>query len=79
MNFREMSEFVSFAFENGADSVHFEKLFHAPISECVHRPENVYYNDFISELKRAIEKGKKLGIEVEVKPFMNIVRRNHFA
>lgn len=79
INFREMSEFVSFAHENGADSVHFEKLFHAPISECVHRPENVYYDDFVCELKKAIGKGRKLGIDVEAKPFMDVVRRNHLA
>ena len=73
-NFREMKDFVCFAQAMGADCVHFEKLFNCNISECVHRPENVYYEDFVSILKEAVQKGEELGIEVETKPFTTILR-----
>jgi len=68
-NFREMEEFVYFAKEMGADSVHFEKLFNSTIGESVHRPENVYYDDFVKMLNKAVKAGKKCQIEVETKPF----------
>ena len=73
-NFREMDDFIYFAKNIGADCVHFEKIFNCDISESVHRPENVYYNDFINVLNKAIETGRKIGIEVEVKPFTNMIR-----
>jgi len=72
-NFREMSEFVQYAKEVGADCVHFEKLFYNPLQECVHRPEHVYYEEFVEELKRSIELGKKIGIEIDYKPFVTLV------
>lgn len=72
-NFREMVEFVHFAKKMGADCVHFEKLFNNPIDECVHRPENVYYEDFIEQLKLAVEAGKRDEIEIDYKPFTNLV------
>lgn len=72
-NFREMTEFVHFAKSVGADCVHFEKLFNNVIDECVHRPENVYYEDFIEQLKSAVETGKKEEIEIDYKPFVSLI------
>lgn len=73
MNFREMEDFVAFAKDIGADCVHFEKLFNSSVSECVHRPENVYYEEFLGHLEKAIDTGKRIGIETEVKPFVKLL------
>lgn len=74
LNFREMPEFVLFAEKHGADYVHYEKLFHSPISECVHRRENVYYDEFVCSLKEAVSLCELKGIGVDIKPFSDIVR-----
>lgn len=74
-NFREMERFVYFAKELGVDCVHFEKLFNNSISESVHRPENVYYEEFVKQLLLARDAGKKCGIEVEMKPFTDILKK----
>lgn len=69
LNFREMTDFVELAHSLGADWVHFEKLFHSTVSECVHNPNNVYFGEFIKELHCAVNKGQELGIRIDVKPF----------
>ncbi len=74
LNFREMPEFVLFAERYGADCVHFEKLFHSPISECVHRSENVYYSEFVHSLEETVHLCRLKGINVDTKPFSEIVR-----
>ena len=73
-NFREMVEFVYFAKEIGADCVHFEKLFNSKICDCVHRPENVYFELFTRNLEESVKVGKRIGIDVEVKPFTKLLR-----
>lgn len=72
-NFREMKEFVYFAKAVGADCVHFEKIFNSVIDECVHRPENVYFEDFKKQLKQAVEVGEKEEVEIDYKPFVGLI------
>lgn len=73
LNFREMPEFVLFAEKYGADCVHYEKLFHSPISECVHRRENVYYDEFVDSLKETVALCELKGISIDIKPFSDVL------
>lgn len=75
-NFREMTKFVDYAKSIGADCVHFEKLFSNPIERSVHRIENVYYEEFVEELGRAVTEGERIGIKIDYMPFKKLLENN---
>ncbi|MCH5265244.1 MAG: radical SAM protein [Lachnospiraceae bacterium] len=64
INVRELVPFVEFAKKYKADTVWFQKIMGYSISEKVDDERNVYHEVYVEQLNRAIQLGKKIGVNV---------------